>query len=146
MSDWTETNTSGISEADFPIRCERCDCDLTGLGESGQCPRCALVFERRKLLWKAYGPEAFATPPIRPGEDDVAPADRTFIYGLIWALVLTLSLPLVILAWLAIFGTIDLCFCLLSWAVVETSLVWIFLRRRRERINDSRKELAESTD
>jgi hypothetical protein len=97
-------------------------------------------------LWKSYGPEAFATPPIRPGEDDVSPADRTFIYGLIWALVLTLSLPLVVLAWLAIFGTIDLCFCLLSWAVVETSLVWIFLRRRRERIIDGNEGDAENAD
>ena len=146
MCDWTDSDTSRIPEADFPIRCDRCDCDLTGLGEVGQCPRCALGFERRKRLWKTYGPEAFATPPIRPDEDGVSPADRTFVYGLLWALVLTLSLPLVILGWLAVFGTIDLCFCLLSWAVVETSLVWIFLRRRRERMIESQASSMDSPD
>lgn len=134
MCDWTEFDTSRIPESEFPIRCDRCDGDLTGLGNAGGCPRCGLPFERSRRLWQTYGPDAFATPPIRPGEDDVSPADRTFIFGLLWTVVLTLSLPAVVLAWLAVFGTIDLCFCLLSWLVVETSLVWILLRRRWARI------------
>jgi hypothetical protein len=140
MCDWSEFDTSKISETDFPIRCDRCDCDLTGLGESGRCPQCELRFVRRERLWKTYGPEAFAEPAIRPDEDNVAPADRTFVFGLLWALVLVLSLPVVVLAWLAFFGTIDLCFCILAWLVVALSLEWILLRRRQERKSDSGEE------
>jgi len=146
MCDWTEFDISKISEADFPICCDRCNHPLTGLGESGRCPKCGLAFVRRQRLWKTYGPDAFATPPIRADEDDVSPADRTFVYGLLLALVLTLSLPVVVLAWFALFGTIDLCFCLLSWLVVATSLEWILLRRRQERGAEAKADSDEGPD
>jgi hypothetical protein len=60
MCDWTTCDISGISEADFPVRCDPCEQDLTGLGDVGRCPRCDCPFERRERLWTTYGPEAFA--------------------------------------------------------------------------------------
>jgi len=146
MCDWTEFDISKISEADFPVRCDRCDHLLIGPAESGRCPKCGLVFVRRQRLWKTYGPDAFATPPILPGEDDVPPGERTFLFVFFSTLVLTLSLPVVVLAWFALFGTIDLCFCLLSWLVVATSLEWILLRRRQERGAEAKADGDEGPD
>ena len=146
MCDWTEFDISKISEADFPVQCDDCGYCLTGLGESRRCPECGLKFTRRKRLWETYGPDAFATPPIRADEDDVSPADHTFVYGLLCALALTLSLPIVVLAWFALFGTIDLCFCLASWLVVATSLEWILLRRRQERGHEAKADGDEGPD
>ncbi len=92
MYDWTETSIDHIREADFPIRCERCDHDLTGLGESGICPACGVSFSRRQRLWHTYGPEAFAKPPITPAEQDAQRKDTGFLAGLLAGVVVTLFL------------------------------------------------------
>jgi hypothetical protein len=146
MCDWTEFDTSRIPPTDFPIRCDRCDDDLTGLGEVGRCPQCGLRFVRRERLWKTYGPDAFAEPPVRPGEDESSSSDKTFLYGLFWGLVLTLLLPIVIYAWLAVFGTIDLCFCLFVWAFVAFSAEWIVIRRLQERAADGQSDRGSDSD
>lgn len=95
---------------------------------------------RRKLLWNMYGPEAFASPAIKPSDENATPADRSFVYGLIWALVLTLTLPIVLLAWVALFGKSDLCLGLSSWLVVAASLEWIVWRRREEHVTECRPD------
>jgi len=130
MYDWTEVDISHIPEADFPIRCERCDHDLKGLGESGYCSECGLPFSRRPRLWQTYGPEAFADPPITPAEQEAARKDTAFLSGLLAGVIVTLCLPIVILMWIAVFGTIDLYICLLAWIVVVVAAVWLAVAHR----------------
>ncbi len=127
MYDWTETSIDHIREADFPIRCERCDHDLTGLGESGICPACGVSFSRRQRLWHTYGPEAFAKPPITPAEQDAQRKDTGFLSGLLAGIVVTLFL--IVLLILAVSGTVDLCFCLFVWVVVVSASVWLMVVR-----------------
>lgn len=129
MCDWTEYDISQIPDGDFPVRCDRCDYELTGLGEAGRCPQCAAPFNRRKRLWETYGPEAFAKPPI----SDVRQPDADFMYGFLTAVILMLLLPVILLAWYKLFGKFDLGFGLFTWAVVVAAAVWIVLVRRRAR-------------
>ena len=129
MSDWTEYDLSRISEEEFPIRCERCGRALAGLGDVGRCPQCATAFHRRERLWKTYGPEAFAEPPI----SDLQQPDANFIYGLLTAVVAVLLLPAILLAWYSLFGRFDLGFGLFTWGVVVSAMVWIVVVRRRAR-------------
>ncbi|MBU0716682.1 MAG: hypothetical protein KJ749_00400 [Planctomycetes bacterium] len=131
MTDWMECDISGIPEEAFTVRCDRCDFELTGLGDLGRCPQCASQFNRRKLLWETYGPEAFADPPI----EKVEQPDESFMYGLLAAVALTLVLPAILLAWYGLFGEFDLCFGLLAWVVVVVAIVWIMLVRRRRRVD-----------
>ncbi len=69
--DWTSPDTSGISEVEFPIDCEACGYELTGLGDVGCCPRCGAAFHRAQRLLDLHGPEAFlpeAPAPRKPTE------------------------------------------------------------------------------
>jgi hypothetical protein len=127
VNDGEAPEPSRIPEGEFPIRCVRCDCDLTGLGETGRCPQCATAFDRRSRLWEVYGPEAFAEPPITG--DETRPAAST--YAVLAAVVCMLLLPAVLLAWKAIFGQFDLGFALFAWGVMVVAVVWIVLIRWR---------------
>ncbi len=122
--------TSHISETDFPVQCNRCGHGLVGLGESGACPRCGLGYSRRERLWQAHGPEAFADPPITPAEQELARQDTAFIRGLLAVVAVTLTLPLVLLLWLMVFGTIDVGACLLVWTVVALAAAWLAVAGR----------------
>ncbi|UCC30487.1 MAG: hypothetical protein JSU86_20100 [Phycisphaerales bacterium] len=133
MYDWTEVDISHISEADFPIRCDRCDHELQGPGESGRCSECGLPFSRRHRLWQTYGPEAFADPPITPAEQEASRKDTAFLSGLLAGVIVTLCLPVVILMWIAVFGAIDLHFCLIAWIVVVAAAVWLAVVARTPR-------------
>lgn len=133
MYDWTEADISHISEADFPIRCDRCGHELQGPGESGRCSKCGLPFSRRHRLWQTYGPEAFADPPITPAEQEAWRRDTAFLSGLLAGIIVTLCLPVVILMWIAVFGAIDLYFCLIAWIVVVAAAVWLAVAARSHR-------------
>lgn len=130
MYDWMEVDISHIPEADFPIWCERCDHDLKGLGESGHCSECGQPFSRRRRLWQTYGPEAFADPPITPAEQEASRKDTVFLSGLLTGIIVTLCLPIVILMWIAVFGTIDLYICLFAWIIIVVAAVWIAVAHR----------------
>ncbi len=133
MSDWTEADISGISEADFPVRCDRCDYLLNGLGEQGRCPECAHQFRRRERLWLMHGPEAFAEPSIVDEPSAASDAASMFVFA-VFSVLLFIGLFLVIvLAGKSLFGTIDLCFTITAWVVVASCLEWIALRRFVER-------------
>ncbi|MCP4593582.1 MAG: hypothetical protein GY842_22830 [bacterium] len=127
MCDWTEYDVTRIPEADFPVRCvgRGCGYVLTGLGGSGRCPACAQPFDRRRLLWDTYGPEAFATPPIIV-ED---PAET---HGLRAVIVSSLTTVLVVGAPLAVvmesaraYGVRGLIAGLFLAALVHWGLDWI---------------------
>lgn len=146
MSDWSTIDTTRLSEEDFPIRCDGCERDLTGLGEAGRCPDCDLAFSRRLRLWQTYGPEAFADPPITPAEQEASQKDITFLSALLAGLIVTLSLPVLLLAWLAMFDTVDLCSCLLVWAVISSIAVWLTVVRRLFRGSKSDHETTEDDE
>lgn len=135
MSDWTEQDISQIPESDFPIRCHRCDYELTGLGDLGRCPQCVTSFDRRERLWRTYGPEAFANPPMA----EIEQPDANFMYGFLMAVILMLVLPAVLLAWYTLFGKFDLAFGLFSWAVIMAAAVWIVLVRRRAHLSAGKR-------
>ena len=54
-----DPDVADILEDDFPIDCVACGADLAGLGDKGECPKCAESFDRRERLLDLHGPEAF---------------------------------------------------------------------------------------
>lgn len=68
-----------IPERDYPIACQACGADLTGLGAQGQCPACGERFVRADRLFDTYGPELFipgAEPPPAPQPAPSEPPTR----------------------------------------------------------------------
>lgn len=127
--DWTEAEVSGIPEETFPVRCDRCGHQLTGLGERGRCPECLADFDRRALLWAAHGPEAFASPPIDENDHDDTPADRRFVVGVVTAFLGVIALVVTMLVWRALFGYVDFVSSFVAWLVVLACAEWIIAAR-----------------
>ena len=131
MGDWTKQDIGPISEEDFPICCQGCDCSLSGLGDAGRCPACGLSFSRRQLLWATYGPEAFADPPIVDDEINGSVRSSAFAGVLLFGIVLVAVLP--IAAWVSRdwLEVNDLWFLLFAWLVVVASSIWLMVVRHR---------------
>ena len=123
--DWSEADVSGVPESDFPVACGACGASLTGLGERGSCPACGVAFERRRLLWDAHGPEAFADPPIAEGDDAPAPEDARFVTAVVAGLLGVASVPATIAIWRAVFGRFDGLAWLIAWLLIMTCAQWI---------------------
>ena len=123
--DWTECDLSPISEASFPVHCDQCAHHLTGLGDTGSCPKCGEPFSRRRRLWETYGPEAFALPDT----DASDPASDRFIRVLLTVLIAVLLMPIVVSIYKSLFGTVDVLYTLIAWAVVAIAAGWIVLTR-----------------
>ncbi len=134
--DWSEADVSGVSEDDFPISCNECEYPLTGLGDTGRCPECGAAFDRRRRLWEFYGPEAFARPPIADGESGAAPRDRRFVVAVFTAVVCAVAIPIGVLIWREVSGTVDRWLCLAAWSVMAACVEWIILNR----VGSGRKE------
>ena len=121
--DWTECDLSPISETSFPVRCDRCAHHL--LGDTGSCPNCGEPFSRRRRLWETYGPEAFALPDTAAAD----PVPDRFVRVLLTVLIAVLLMPIVVSIYKSLFGTVDVLYTLIAWAVVATSAGWIVLAR-----------------
>jgi hypothetical protein len=94
-----------------------------------------------------YGPEAFADPPITPAEQRVAQKDRVFLAALVTGVIVTVTLPVVLLACLAVFETVDLGSFLVVWAVFGIATVWLAVARHRAATGDDEElEDAAATD
>ena len=103
-----------------------------------------MPFARRQRLWQMYGPEAFANPPITPKEQKASRKDAAFISALLVGVGVTLSLPLMIVLWMAVFGTIDLCFCLFVWIVSASVAVWLTVARHKRKTPEDQPPAADA--
>lgn len=135
-----EDDASHIGEKDFPIRCERCDGPLDGLGETGRCPDCGLVFRRRERLWQTYGPDAFANPPVNREEYEPTWTGSAFVAGTLFGLVLAAIVPVAV--WVARdwLGVGDPWFVLFAWAVLAAAVIWVVVSRYHPRGGAERGE------
>ncbi len=136
--DWTEFDIATIPEADFPVHCDQCAYDLTGLGDRSRCPECGTGFERRERLWTIHGPEAFAEPQRE--ESGPARTERRFAVAMFAALACAASIPASIVVWQRFFGTFDLLLWFVTWLLILSCVEWILAVREHLRPEEESPE------
>jgi hypothetical protein len=135
MEDWQTCDLSRIDEDAFPITCGTCGYSLRGLANEGLCPECAAPYDRRRRLWEAHGPEAFAG--CQPSDQFQGGAG--FRLAALYLLVGLGSLAGGMYLWALYVGPTNICILPVVWLLAVT-LVEVRLNRRRRRPRLSGKD------